>query len=178
MRPIAITVFLSFALVQGCHKRQDSALAAIERIGGRVQVDEQEPGRPIVEVDLHGTEDTDAMLVRLKDLTDLRRLDLGGTDVSDAGLSSLEGMLQLRELNLSTTKIGDEGLSHLAELKQLRELGLGGTRVTNAGLAHLGGLKRLERVNLAGTKVTEEGINRLRKQLPELNVQHSLQPNN
>ena len=44
---------------------QEAAIAEIEKLGGKVRVDQKRPGKPVVEVDLAGTGVTDAGLVHL-----------------------------------------------------------------------------------------------------------------
>ena len=69
-------------------KRSDAekkAIAAIKKPGGKVKFDETKPGKPVISVDLHNTQVTDAGLVDLKGLTKLQTLFLNSTKVSDAG---------------------------------------------------------------------------------------------
>jgi hypothetical protein len=84
MSPVGL---LLVAATLGCGERperpgpavgRDEAIAVIEKLGGRIGYDEESPGRPIVYVDLNGTEVTDVHLVHLKGLTSLQRLDLSG----------------------------------------------------------------------------------------------------
>jgi len=53
---------------------QKQAIAAIKKLGGSVTVDEKSPGKPVVGVALFGTQITDAWLVHLKGLTNLKSL--------------------------------------------------------------------------------------------------------
>ena len=97
-------------------------------------------------------------------------LHLGGTDVTDAGLAHLAGLASLQRLHLEKTRVTDAGLAHLAGLENLSYLNLYQTAVTDAGLAHLEGLKNLKSVYLWQSKVTPDGAERLRKALPECEV--------
>src|SRR5947209_8449662 len=85
-------------------------MTPIEKLGGRVALDEATPGSPVVGVDLRGTQ------------------------ITDADLGHLKGLEQLRELSLQQTRISDAGLVHLTGLKNLQVLSLGKTQVTDAGL--------------------------------------------
>ena len=79
-------------------KRSDAekkAIAAIKKLGGRVKVDDEKPGKPVISVDLRRTKVTDAGLVHLKGLTELRGLFLYYTNVTDAGLVHLKGLTEL-----------------------------------------------------------------------------------
>ncbi|MFH1918384.1 MAG: AAA family ATPase [Planctomycetota bacterium] len=53
----------------------------------------ERPGRPILQVNLLGTEVTDAHLVHLKGLTSLRELYFNNTQVTDAGVNELKKAL-------------------------------------------------------------------------------------
>ncbi|MGA2258447.1 MAG: hypothetical protein ABSG53_27605 [Thermoguttaceae bacterium] len=92
---------------------QAKAIAEIEKIGGKVTVDEKSPGKPAIEVTFWGTQ------------------------VTDAGLGHLNGLTKLQSLDLGETKVTDAGLIHLKAVPQLITLGLRGTQVTDAGLVHL-----------------------------------------
>ena len=58
---------------------------------------------------------TDAALVHLKMLTNLKELGLKNCQVTDAGMSNLESMSNLQYLILNGTKITDQGLIRLEE---------------------------------------------------------------
>ena len=107
---------LSFEMraFQGHHEnRQDKAIAAIEKLGGTVTVDEKKPGKPVKSVALHAFQVTDAGLEHLKWLTQLQSLDLWGTKVSDAGLVRLKGLTELQWLDLWETQVTDAGVKDL-----------------------------------------------------------------
>ena len=142
----------------GPNDDQARAIAAIEKLGDKVTVDEKSPDKPAIGVNLTKTEVMDAGLVHLERLTQLQWLDLGGTQVTDAGLKHLEGLTQLQWLGLLDTKVTDAGLAHLKGLTQLQLLYLQGTLVTDAGLVHLKGLTKLRWLYLQGTRVTGAGL--------------------
>src|SRR5579884_3310939 len=79
---------------------------------------------------------TDAQLVHIARLVDLRFLDLSNTSISDEGMRHLRGLTNLETLLLIETMIGDAGLAHLRGLESLRLLNLWMTNVSNAGLIH------------------------------------------
>jgi internalin A len=45
-----------------------AAVKAVEKLGGKVTVDDKQPGKPVVGVELSGTKVTDAALKELKEL--------------------------------------------------------------------------------------------------------------
>ena len=161
---------------------QAAAVAAIEKLGGKVTFDEKSPGRPVVKVTLYKTKVTDADLVCLTGLTRLRVLDLVGTQVTDAGLRYLKemtklgclflsstqvtdaglvhfkGLTNLHTLTLSSTQVADAGLVHLERLTNLRSISLTRSQVGDLGLVHFKGLKNLQQLHLGFTKVTDAGL--------------------
>ena len=143
---------------------QARAVAEIEKLGGRVTVDETNPGKPVNSVILAGSNVTDEGLAHVEGLTQLQHLELASTKVTDVGLGHLKGLTQLLSLNLQFTKVSDAGLEHLKGLTNLKSLCLRGTQVTDAGLEHLKGLTELETLALGNRKVTLEH----RKRLTEL----------
>ena len=99
---------LVVAALAGCSKDrpqdaagspEDAAVKAVEKLGGKVERDDEQPGRPVVEVSLAGTQVTDADLKGLKDLKQLRHLDLSNTQVTDAGVQELEEALPNCEIS-------------------------------------------------------------------------------
>jgi len=146
------------------------ALAAIEKLGGSVRGVAQDTDTLEIDFHLRGDDLTDAGLVHLAGLKNVVTLHLAGTQVTDAGLVHLKGLSSLRRLHLERTGAGDAGLAHLKALANLEYLNLYGTKVTDKGLEHLVGLKKLRRIYLWQTKVTDNGTEKLRKALPDLNV--------
>ena len=176
-------------------EEQDPAVAVIKKLGGKVEVDEKKPGKPVVTVTLANREDitdetlvhlksltqlthlwlgstsvTDEGLVHLKDLTKLQYLYLGGTKVNGSGSTSLEGLSQLQELVLDSTPVTDAGLQELKRLTQLQTLRLRDTKITDIGLAQLKGLTRLQFLDLGKTAVTDAGVQNLQQALPMTKV--------
>jgi hypothetical protein len=121
-------------LAAGGPATEVSAVAAVEKLRGRVERDDKQPGKPVVLVDLYYTKATDADLKGITSLEQVRSLDLGSTKVTDEGLKEFAALKQLRSLDLSHTKVRDAGLRHLAPLKQLQVLRLWSTKVTDKGL--------------------------------------------
>lgn len=201
-RMLCISTLLLLALGQAAWamaadvSSKDGVIAEVERLGGKVDLDETLPNKPIVKIDLHSTQVTDADLAFLdqarKDLRELRYLDLRLTHIGDAGAANLKNLTSLQTLNLFRTQVGDKGLAYVKNLKQLQTLLIGGTKVTDAGLAslkrltelkklslfqtqvtdagipHLKILSKLESLLISGTKITEEGTRELQRALPHL----------
>ena len=92
------------------------------------------------------------------------------TKVTDAGLVNLEGLSQLKILGLNNTQVTDAGLVHLERLSQLTGLALDHTRVTDAGLVHLSGLSQLQWLLLDHTQVTDQGVEKFQQSLPNCKI--------
>ena len=135
-------------LVLALAGRADEAAAvkAIKKLGGGVEVDTKQPGKPVVAVVLYNTR------------------------VTDVGLKELTGLKHLRALNLNDTTVTDVGLKEVKELKSLQLLDLGHTKITDAGLKELKELKNLQWLALYGTKVTDAGVKELQAALPGLKI--------
>ena len=116
---------------------QQRAILEIEKLGGKVAVDDKCPGKPVIGVSLNECNLTDALLVELTKLPRLRELDLNGYDVTDATLLTLKGLPRLQSLNLSRTQVTDAGLEYLKGLPELQSLGLWATEATDAGITGL-----------------------------------------
>jgi hypothetical protein len=140
---------------------QDQLVTAIKALGGSVTIDQGNPARPVIVVDLHHQRVTDAQLESLRALTSLRSLNLSGTHVTDEGMKVVGGLAKLQTLQLNDTAVGDAGLAQLKGLTELRELGLYHTHVTDDGLTYLKGLTNLHDLTLGGPRVTDQGIGEL-----------------
>jgi WD40 repeat protein/tRNA A-37 threonylcarbamoyl transferase component Bud32 len=150
---------------------ESTAVAALEKLGARVERDEKQPGKPVMEVRLIGAKQVkDADLKHLKFFASLQRLYLADNQVTDAGLENIKDLRSLQVLQLSQMQITDEGLKHLKELKNLWALTLWDVRVTDAGLKELKGLQRLSVLSLPNTKVTDAGVKDLKNALPKCEI--------
>jgi hypothetical protein len=160
------------AFLVGCGARptaeQAEAIAAIERLGGKVKFADDRTGRPVVEIALGGTAVSDAELARVACFPELETLSLFDSSIGDAGIARLKPLTNLRTLYLGRTKVTDAGLDALAGMTRLKTLGLSDTRVTDAGLLRLTHLQQLASINLRRTPTTEAGVRKLKKSLPQL----------
>ena len=121
MKPQHVALFVGMLAVTANAAGQDDALqrsaaekkaiAAIRKLGGHCRIDNTNPGHPFMAVSFYKNKST----------------------VTDAGIVHLENLKQLRELYLGRTKISDVGLAHLMALTKLRHLTLHHTMVTRAG---------------------------------------------
>src|SRR5213082_3475982 len=110
MRTMLIGAVMLLACLSGAARADEaSAVKAVEKLGGKVTRDDKLPGKPVIGVNL------------------------AGTQVTDAGLKELKHLKQLTSLNLIHTPVTDAGVKELKELKQLTSLSLHGTKVTDAG---------------------------------------------
>jgi hypothetical protein len=69
-------VVLTSVVAQPTSGEREQAIAAILKVGGKVQRDEKRPGRPVVSVELTACEVTAAGLKHLPALAELESLDL------------------------------------------------------------------------------------------------------
>jgi hypothetical protein len=81
---------------------------------------------------------TDAGLANLAGLTELRGLlFISDTNVTDAGLVYIKRLSNLRLLNLTGTKVSSAGLRHLVDLHKLEYLELARKQITDADITEL-----------------------------------------
>jgi thiol-disulfide isomerase/thioredoxin len=113
-------------------------------------------------LDLSYVQVTDAGLKELREWKDLRRLTLNGSHVTEAGLKELKSMAKLQSLNLSGLEIKAAGLKDLKELPQLHNLDLSHTGITDVMLKQLQGMDELHGLNLSNTQITDAGLKELK----------------
>ena len=115
MRAILGVALVGLVVCVGCgppKPTQEEAVAAIKRLGGKVEVDEN---NDVVNVNLWGTKITDAALVHLKGLPKLTTLNLNFTKITDAGMAHLKGLTKLQFLLLGGTKVTPVGIKQLQQ---------------------------------------------------------------
>jgi WD40 repeat protein len=119
-----VRVWTKALLDQFASAEVPQAIAAIRELGGTIERDKTQPGRPLVTVALPGTNVTDAGIKHLTGLKRLQKLDLSFTRVTDAAVKELASLHGLQELSLAGTEVTPAALEGLAALKQLRVLSL------------------------------------------------------
>ncbi len=87
----------------------------------------------LVWLNLGRTNVTDAGLVRIAALPQLRRLSVANTSVSDVGIASLGVLPKLEVLNVYGSKVGDAGLLASCAMPQLRKVYAFASAVTESG---------------------------------------------
>jgi hypothetical protein len=149
--------------------RQKSAVAYIQKIGGRVRYDSirNAPGwivnrcgedwfQQVDSIDLSNTPTTDEDLLRI--LPPLQHsitiLKLSGTKITDLAFERIKRAEALNYLDLSDTSVTGSGLYRLANLKKLESLDLMRTKVTDTTSSALAELKSLKYLRLGGNDIT------------------------
>lgn len=112
----------------------------------------------ITELNLSGTQITDAELKEVSRLTALQRLDLRQAQVTDTGLKEISRLSALHYLNLSGTPVTDRGLKELSRLTALKALDLSSTQVTGTGFKELMRLTALQSLDMESTQLTNVGL--------------------
>ncbi len=122
------------------------------------------------ELDLGGVICTDDDLTSLASLKSLKTLRLFWR-IGDVGLAVLRKLTKLEKLDLYSSQVTDSGLLSLKSMKRLKWLRLMHVRgVTDAGIHFLASCKSLETLIIAGTSISADGVARLRKLLPNCEV--------
>src|SRR5207249_4172664 len=105
MRTMLVGAVMLLACLSGAARADEaSAVKAVEKLGGNVTRDDKLPGKPVIGVNLGGTQVTDAGLKELKDLKQLTTLFLNHAQVTGAGLKELKDLKQLTSLALHNTQ--------------------------------------------------------------------------
>lgn len=140
---------------------KDTAIARVERLGGKVQIDGESSDQPVWGVNFEGCRLQNDDLRVLASFPALEVLNLADTAIDDVGLKYVGVCRRLTELDLSATKITDLGLSQLVKLKELSVLKLNQTSVTDEGILRLAPLPKLSPPGVFETRVTDAGLQRL-----------------
>lgn len=123
---------------------------AIKSIGGRVVFDPTTAlTSPGVKVWLNKETITDADLVKLQPLQNVRFVSISASKVTDNGLKQIAGYFPALEgLELGNSLITDAGLETVKTLTKLRRLTMT-SKATDAGFARLAGLTELRELDLS-----------------------------
>jgi serine/threonine protein kinase len=140
---------------------EEQAAEAVNKLGGRITRNEQDPGKPVIFVQFAGVPVADDDIRALAAFKGLQSLDLSRTAVTDAGMKQVGELKKLNLLDLQFTDVGNAGVKHLAGLADLRILSLYGTRVTDDGMADVGRLPKLFLLHLENTAITDAGLEKL-----------------
>lgn len=109
--------------------KTEQAIAAIKKLGGRVYIDDRDPGKP-VRIRLDGIRLSGKDLNPLADIPQLRILDLSSTELKDEDLRSVGKLTQVEVLKLANnTGLNKQCLEHLRGMTNLRTLEIYATRL-------------------------------------------------
>lgn len=155
---------------------EKQAIAKVQKLGGLcLELAQNDPHLEVSYLQ-KDAKFSDDFLTPLKDLKgSLVHLNLRGQDVTDAQMAHLKELTNLTRLHLENTKITDKGLEQIKGLTSLEYLNLYGDNITDAGLVNLEGMKKLKNLYLWQTKVTEPGAAKLKKALPQCDINLGLE---
>jgi len=143
---------------------QDKAVAELQALRGKLKFE----GKAVIGADLGDIDITDAWLVYLDALPQLKSLSLlHGSKVTAAGLVHVYGLKELEVLDLHDVAkpMTDAELAKLVKaLPHLKSLGLCDcAHLSDAGLACLAGMTRLQALDLSWCNpITDAGLEHLR----------------
>src|ERR1043165_8458769 len=136
---MCVLLFASGALTaqETGNAEQEAAIAAIKMMKGRVEVDAQRPGKPVIQVHLYAGKTAGIGLAPLAKLPDIEWIGLHLRDITEADLEHLKGLTQLRPLGLADIRLSDAGLKRIEGITTLEILFLMENPLTDAALDHL-----------------------------------------
>ncbi|MGI8602038.1 MAG: c-type cytochrome domain-containing protein [Verrucomicrobiales bacterium] len=147
-----------------------SAVALVQKeVGASIlQVAQSETGLMFTAINV-ADKFSDADLAKFSPLAvQMEDMNLARTKITDAGLVAVSQMKNLKRLRLENTAVTDAGLDQLKSLENLEYLNLFNTQITDAGLEKLAPLKKLKRLYVWQTKATKEGAEKLHAQNKDL----------
>jgi hypothetical protein len=165
-RRCALVVLLALAISTGssCHPiRGFEAIpgrdnVAVLREFGQVEVDENAPDHPVVQVALSGRRVSDHTTALLTQFPELRRLELHDVRVTDVGLRQIAQLPRLKYLCLDGIDHGDAGLAAVATAKSLESLSLRHVQMTQRGLEQLARLPHLHELDLYDVPIDDHAL--------------------
>ncbi len=154
---------------------------ALDLHGMRISDDDLRLIVPIIKLDTINLSDnplSDAGVLHVAKIPQLRQLWISGPRISGEGLASLQDCRSLETLWLTDTRATEDDLPALANMKQLRRLNLSGMTFTKKGIEQLQALSHLETLIVDSTALPQNEVNALKESNPELVIilsqKHSL----
>ncbi len=109
---------------------EQEAVAALEKIGGRVRRHPKRPGSPVIAVYLHGNKVRDEHLKYLASFKSLEYVQFFSVGLRGDGLAHLKGLKNLYILGLGFTRLSSrDSWRHLKQLQQLQYVEIGYTEI-------------------------------------------------
>lgn len=157
-------------------QRQASALAAFEKLGGKIHrgpqgieliVGANSEVVPLgdccgVSIAFAGPRVTAAALSTVKAIRGLRRLSIIGNQFNDESIEAIAANKSIAELVIQRTRVTDAGLKLLESHPSLTSLIVEYSPVRGATLGTITDLRRLKRLVLRGTSINDGAVERLR----------------
>jgi len=175
---LCVTVSSSRSLLAQERNQESAAIAALRRIGARIDTDARDPRNPAVSISLANVKATVPVsaYAPLQHLSAVRAVKFAGNEIGDDHVQYIKRLKSLETIEFEECGITDKGVGELAELTKLKALRFSVCRrVTDEGIAKLGKLLELEVLELTYTGVTGKGFDELTSlsKLKELDVSDS-----
>jgi hypothetical protein len=160
-----LTVFACLVLPIAGRADEAAAIQIVEKLGGKVFVDDKRPGKPVVSVAFYEeNKSIDAALQALSAFEKLDMLTVGHNfDITETGINEVNKLKSLGNLRLGGSKVSDMDLKHIKALSNLQYLDLSATQVTDAGRKEMKRLIGLKSLILISLKVTSAGLRQLKE---------------
>lgn len=136
------------AALAGRSDEEVRAIRRIERLGGRITIDDKKPDMPVVTINCLMGRVGDAEIKLFKYFPRLRTVVLSGNRITDVGLDYLADLPQVEELMFESVPVTSKGLASLTKLPRLKLLSLSWTKVDQAGLEQIEKLQNLEELDV------------------------------
>jgi hypothetical protein len=158
--------------------RRNEAMAYLERLGAKFPAAGQALAGPAllptpVESALEIGSDwrgTEADLLQLPVLFDLKHASLSGEQVTDAWLTQVASLPALQSLTLKRTKVTADGIAKLRALPDLQRLDVLYSPIDDSVCEPLAEMQRLSQLRLFGTKVSKQAAAQLAAKLPNAKI--------
>lgn len=100
----------------------------------------------------------------------IRRLSFYSEGMNDENLAELAAFNNVVELTLSGNPITDESVQQILKMPNLTRLFMTDTKITDEGAIQLAALRNLQYIEIESPRCTPDGIEKLRKLLPDCDV--------
>jgi hypothetical protein len=174
---LSLLVGAGLFLLVGCRSEVETAPEATPRTaeqvleefkqrGGKIEVDEKAPGKPVVGLDLKHMPLSDADMAELHWFPEVRTLTLDldvfvgdqtGRVLSPDALKYLADLPKVRSLSLGGRNVGDKDMVYVQGMRLLERLSLPQTAVSNEGLKCIQGLTNLRYLDLSEANISDAG---------------------
>jgi len=162
-----LTGLLSCSCETSTQVSKETSLKLLQQLKAELSFNEQDQ---LIAIDLSERDLADADIPNLSPFDELREFHAIYTPLRGEFLTTLNQCRKLEVLNLYAAPIEDTHLNNLDGATSLKKVNLAGTNISGASIPVIKSWQNLKELELGDTSFTLEAIEKLHRELPEVEI--------